>query len=87
MALFGRLGIDVGALAASRAKRARLLCRPCLDWSERRPHLAGTVGAALCTRSFEEGWIRRIEGTRAVAVTPKGLRVFRETLGVRLDGA
>lgn len=87
MALFGRLGIDVGALAASRAKRARLLCRPCLDWSERRPHLAGTVGAALCTRSFEEGWIRRIEGTRAVAVTPKGQRVFREALGVRLDGA
>ena len=85
--LFGRLGIDVAALAAGRSRRARLLCRPCIDWSERRPHLAGTVGAALCTRSFEEGWIRRIEGTRAVTVTPKGQRAYREMLGVRLDGA
>jgi DNA-binding transcriptional ArsR family regulator len=87
VALLGQLGIDVAALAASRAKRARLLCRPCIDWSERRPHLAGTVGAALCTRSFEQGWIRRIEGTRAVTVTPKGQRLFRETLDVRLEGA
>jgi DNA-binding transcriptional ArsR family regulator len=83
LALLGRLGIDVASLSAARGKRARILCRPCLDWSERRPHLAGAVGAALCARSFEEGWIRRIAGTRAVAVTPKGQRVFREMLGVR----
>ena len=83
LALLGRLGIDVAALSAARGKRARILCRPCLDWSERRPHLAGAVGAALCARSFEEGWIRRIAGTRAVAVTPKGQRLFREMLGVR----
>jgi hypothetical protein len=48
------------------------------DWSERRPHLAGAIGAALCACCFDKGWIRRIEGTRAVAVTPKGQRVFRE---------
>ena len=83
LALLGRLGIDVASLSVARGKRARILCRPCLDWSERRPHLAGAVGAALCARSFEEGWIRRIAGTRAVAVTPKGQRVFREMLGVR----
>jgi DNA-binding transcriptional ArsR family regulator len=83
LALLGRLGIDVASLSAARGKRARILCRPCLDWSERRPHLAGAVGAALCARSFEEGWIRRIAGTRAVAVTPKGQRLFREMLGVR----
>ena len=68
-------------LTLSHGKSARVLCRPCLDWSERRPHLAGAVGTALCTRSFEAGWIRRIDGTRAIAVTPKGLRVFRESIG------
>ena len=83
IALFGRIGIDVASLSAGRSKTARLLCRPCLDWSERRPHLAGAVGAALCAHSFEEGWIRRIEGTRAVNITPKGQRVFREAIGVR----
>jgi hypothetical protein len=40
----------------------------------------------LCARSFEEDWIRRIQGTRAVAVTPKGERFFREVIGVRLSG-
>ncbi len=83
IALFGRIGINVASFSAGRGKTARVLCRPCLDWSERRPHLAGKVGVALCTRSFEEGWIRRIEGTRAVTVTPNGQRVFREVIGVR----
>jgi hypothetical protein len=84
LALLGRIGIDVDALLTRRGKQAaRVLCRPCLDWSERRSHLAGAVAAALCTRSLEEGWIRRIEGTRAVTVTPKGQRVFCEAIGVR----
>jgi DNA-binding transcriptional ArsR family regulator len=85
IALLGRIGIDVDTLLARRGKRPpRILCRPCLDWSERRAHLAGAVGAALCAHSFAKGWIRRIEGTRAVAITPKGQRIFREQLGVRL---
>src|SRR5271165_664264 len=85
MHLFGRIGIDVDALLTRRGNRPpRILCRPCLDWSERRPHLAGAVGAALCTHGFKNGWIRRIDGTRAVAITPKGARIFREQLGVRL---
>jgi len=83
IALFGRIGINVASLTARRGKTPRVLCRPCLDWSERRPHLAGAVGAALCARSVEEGWIRRLDGTRAVAVTPKGWRIFRDTIGVR----
>lgn len=83
LAFLGDLGI---ALEASPGKRrARVLCRPCLDWSERRPHLAGTLGAVLCRQSFEQGWIRRLDGTRAVQVTPKGERIFRERFGVRLD--
>src|SRR5271165_3225083 len=85
MDLFGRIGIDVDALLTRRGNRPpRILCRPCLDWSERRPHLAGAVGAALCTHGFKNGWICRIDGTRAVAITPKGARIFREQLGVRL---
>jgi DNA-binding transcriptional ArsR family regulator len=80
--LLARLGIDVDPATARDGRRGRVLCRPCLDWSERRPHLAGAVGAALCTLSFEKGWIRRIEGTRAVAITPKGQRSYRELFGV-----
>jgi len=86
MALFDRIGLDVEALSARRGKAApRILCRPCLDWSERRPHLAGRVGAALCAHGFKSGWIRRINDTRAVAITPKGERVLREQLGLRLS--
>jgi DNA-binding transcriptional ArsR family regulator len=84
IALFARLGIDVAALSERRGQRPRVLCRPCLDWSERRPHIGGSVGAALCALSFEENWICRVKGTRAVAVTPKGQRVFRETIGATL---
>ncbi len=86
LAIFDRIGLDVEHLrTAPITKNRRLLCRPCLDWSERRPHLAGKLGAALCEFSFEKGWIRRVEGTRAVSVTPKGQRAFHETLGVRCD--
>ena len=82
---FGRIGIDLDVLATHSGKRsARVLCRPCLDWSERRPHLAGTIGAALCAHSLGKGWIRRNDGTRAVTITPKGQRVFREEFNVRL---
>jgi DNA-binding transcriptional ArsR family regulator len=81
----GLLGIDLKALAGPPGGRSRrVLCRPCLDWSERRPHLAGAVGAALCTHSFARGWVRRIDGTRAVGITPNGRRAFREQFGVRL---
>lgn len=70
------------AVEARGGKSKRVLCRPCLDWSERRPHLAGAVGAALCARAFDAAWIRRVAGTRAVAITPKGARAFREKFGV-----
>jgi len=79
--LFERAGIAVGALTA---RRGRILCRPCLDWSERRPHLAGAIGAALCSHCFDHGWIRRVEGSRAVSVTPNGQRQLRDTFGVSL---
>ena len=84
LGFLGRIGIDVDDLLARRKRPARVLCRPCLDWSERRPHLAGAVGAALCTHSLEKRWVRRLNHTRAVEVTPKGWRVFREEFGAEL---
>jgi DNA-binding transcriptional ArsR family regulator len=86
VAFLGDLGIDTAPLLARRTQRSgRVLCRPCLDWSERRPHLAGAVGAALCAHSLAQGWTRRLDGTRAVSITPKGERVFREAFGAAVD--
>jgi len=79
------IGIDVAPLLQRRTQRSgRVLCRPCLDWSERRPHLGGLVGAVICAHSMQHGWTRRLDGTRAVLVTPQGRRVFGEKLGVRV---
>jgi DNA-binding transcriptional ArsR family regulator len=79
MALLQRLGVDLNEHGK---KKGRMLCRPCLDWSERRPHLAGAVGTALCKHCFEAGWIKRVDGTRAVTVTVKGERGLREIFGI-----
>ena len=63
-----------------------LFCRPCLDWSERRTHLAGTLGAAIASRCFTLGWLRRQPGTRALLLTHEGRTGLRETFSLRLDG-
>ncbi|WP_200302390.1 ArsR/SmtB family transcription factor [Streptomyces adelaidensis] len=60
----------------------RPLVRSCLDWTERRPHLAGALGAALCAAALERGWVRRVGSGRAVKVTPVGSEAFRELLGM-----
>jgi DNA-binding transcriptional ArsR family regulator len=78
------LGIDMEAVAA-RSKRA--FCRPCLDWSERRPHLAGAVGAAICDRAFALGWLERIPDSRAVAVTKEGAQGFAQAFGWSPNGS
>ena len=62
--------------------RAAPLCRPCLDWSERRAHLAGRLGAALCSHGLEHGWIRRRQGSRALDITPDGRRLYREAFSI-----
>jgi len=74
----GGFGLGLGALAKSR----RAFCRPCLDWSERRPHLAGALGAALAVRCLDLGWIARQRDTRAVSVTAKGRGGLRATFGI-----
>jgi DNA-binding transcriptional ArsR family regulator len=62
----------------------RIFCRPCLDWSERRYHIAGHVGAEICRVCLERGWLVRQRGSRALRVTPAGQRGFREILGVQM---
>ncbi|GII96445.1 ArsR/SmtB family transcription factor [Sinosporangium siamense] len=78
-AWLGELGIAVPA------DTRRSAVRPCLDWTERRPHLAGAVGAALCRHAFTSGWITRIGATRAVTVTAAGRQAFRHHLGLPDD--
>jgi DNA-binding transcriptional ArsR family regulator len=73
-------GIELHGAGGSR----RAFCRPCLDWSERRTHLAGALGAALTARCFELDWISRIRDSRAVLVTAKGKHGFSETFGIDL---
>lgn len=70
------LGIDPEAYRNPR----RPACRVCLDWSVRRHHLAGSVGAALLDRIYALGWAKREPGSRVVRFTPAGERAFRERL-------
>ncbi|MDX3640814.1 winged helix-turn-helix domain-containing protein [Streptomyces sp. MB09-02B] len=60
----------------------RPLVRNCLDWTERRPHLAGALGAALCATALRRQWVQRVGSGRAVKVTPPGAEAFRNLLGV-----
>ena len=83
-AFLAGIGIDLAPQPGAR-RTGRVLCRPCLDWSERRPHLAGRLGAALCARSLEAGWIRRGEAARVLIITPVGRTAFREIFGALLD--
>ena len=72
------LGLDVGALE----RRPRSFSRSCIDWTERRPHLAGSLGAGIATTFFARGWVRRRAGGRAVAVTAAGAAWLEDTLGI-----
>lgn len=73
---FAGLGIDTAALA----DRRRAFCRTCLDWSERRNHLAGALGAAMLSSLFELGWAKREEDSRVIRFTLAGEREFRARL-------
>jgi hypothetical protein len=74
-----KLEIDV---AGSRRRR-RAFCRPCLDWSERRYHIAGAIGAAIADRCFEMKWVRRIDDSRALFITPTGEKELFATFGIK----
>jgi hypothetical protein len=75
---FGGLGVDLDALRS----RRRPLVRECIDWTERRPHLAGSLGAALRDRFLEKTWVRRPDRTRRLEVTGMGQQALQELLGI-----
>lgn len=91
----GRIREDGGALALTEAGHGfarafgvaldasgrRPLCKACLDWSERRSHLAGALGAGLLARIYDLGWARRGEGGRVVQFSAPGLQAFEQTFG------
>ena len=76
----GRLGVDVERTRRER----RAFARQCLDWSERRMHLAGALGAALARRCLDLGWVTRVEDGRALVLTTTGRRGLRTWLGLRV---
>jgi DNA-binding transcriptional ArsR family regulator len=78
--VFAEVGIDVAAVPC----RTRPLLRPCMDWTERRHHLAGGLGAALSAELGRRGWVRRQEGSRIVTVTPDGYDGLDAWLGTDL---
>ena len=80
-AVFGDLGIDAAAVP----RRTRPLLRPCMDWTERRHHLAGGLGAAFTAELTRRGWARRLDGSRIVTVTPDGAAGLDAWLGLDLD--
>ncbi len=73
-------GVAEDALHAGR----RPVCKACLDWSERRSHLAGSLGAGLLQAIYAKGWARRLDGGRVVAFNAGGLAAFARTFGVAL---
>jgi DNA-binding transcriptional ArsR family regulator len=79
-AFLQKFGVD---LTAARGRR-RIFCRPCLDWTERRPHLGGSIGAALAQRCFDLGWLERMRESRALKITKAGQRGLSETFGLSL---
>jgi len=74
---FGDTGVDVDGLSQQR----RRLSHACLDWSVRRHHLAGAVGAALLNRCYELGWAQRVKNSRVVSFSVAGERAFRHRFG------
>ncbi|SFB13648.1 transcriptional regulator, ArsR family [Collimonas sp. OK607] len=77
---FNGLGINTAELQKSR----RQFAYPCLDWSERRDHLAGALGATLAKRMIELGWLTRTKNSRVVGITPEGRTALAEQFGIAL---
>jgi DNA-binding transcriptional ArsR family regulator len=81
-AVFGELGIDLEEVRRER----RRFAYACLDWTERKPHLGGALGAALWAKFVERGWVLTKPGTREVIVTDEGKANLESELGVRFEG-
>ncbi len=79
--VFGKLGLDLDMLRRER----RRFAFACPDWTERRPHLGGMLGAALWAQFIARGWTVKQQGTRAIIVTDLGKQQLREQLGVVVE--
>lgn len=75
-----RLGIAVPAVTAASAQR---FAYACLDWSERRDHLAGHFAVALLDHAVAQGWLRRTPGSRALTLTAPGAKAMAPWIGAR----
>ncbi len=84
IARFATLGIDVNRVAEAARRTRRPVARACLDWSERRHHLAGALGAALVTRLLELAWVERMPASRALKITNQGRRVLWREFSIQL---
>jgi DNA-binding transcriptional ArsR family regulator len=73
---------DVGIELADVERQRRSFARACVDWTERRPHLAGALGAALTDLFFARGLVQRLPGGRAIALTSAGSRWLTRELGL-----
>ena len=74
-------GVDLSELTET----DRHFCRLCVDWTERRPHIAGAIGAALTKRCFDLGWTERMRHSSAVVVTASGQHGFLHTFGIAVS--
>ena len=79
-----RLGVAAAKLLDPSHPARRVLCRPCMDWSERRVHLAGRLGAAICDECMGHGWLLRKPNSRALEITPRGQIALRNWMGLNL---
>lgn len=80
-AVLQRLGLDGETDPGVAGSGKRPYCRPCLDWSERRMHVAGKLGAMICSHCLGQGWLLRRSDTRALQITPGGAVALRNWLG------
>jgi DNA-binding transcriptional ArsR family regulator len=80
IAVFEKLGIALNDEGSRRP-----LCRPCLDWSERRPHVAGIAGSMLARAALDRDWVRRKGESRALVITSQGAAALKELFGI--DGS
>ncbi len=78
--IFGKLNVDLQLLNDTR----RRFAFGCRDWTERTPHLAGALGAALCHSFFENKWIARKDTTRSIVLTTSGKQELKGLIGLEL---
>jgi DNA-binding transcriptional ArsR family regulator len=76
---------EFGVNLEQKSRSRRLFCQPCLDWSERRFHVAGLVGAEICRCCMDLGWLKRVRDSRALRLTTEGRAGLLDRLGVDLD--